>query len=780
MASITVRFVAAWARLCLRYRKVVLALIALATAVTAASLPSARFDNALSTWFVDDDPALVEHHRFRETFGSDEMVVVGIDAPDVFTAETIAQIGRLTDAIAAARHVEKVFSLTSVEAITGRGDTIEVGDLVALPVDAASLPALRERVLGNDLYVNNVVSADGKFAAILARLPHNPAGFKYKVEAVGAIRAIVAAERGDAFYMAGGPVFDEQFFRQAEVDTAKTLVLMTIVLSTILALLTRTLGGVLLPLLTVGIAATWTIGSMVLLGMRVNVITTMMPPLLLAVGVADAMHFLVDYQNRCRLGEEKLPALHAVYAELFGPLFVAGLTTAIGMLSLATSDIQAIRHFGVFSALGVIAEFFLTVTLVPVLLSYLPVPTKGEARERKDYLSTRMLGALHGLTVRRGGRIVTGWFLLVALSLAFASQIQVESSFIRIFKESSRIRQDADVIQKSLAGSATLEVELDTGRGDGLKDPRVLAAIDRLEAFLRAQPLVSSVQSVNGYFKDLRRAFHGNDQREYRLPESREEAAQYLLLYELDAPNGDIREFATFDYQKARVSARVDLTTSNDAVALSRAVDRYLSTHLPSDVRGHVTGLMVLYATLDEYIRDSLLSGFGTALVAIFVVFCFQMRSVALGALVMVANTMPIVITLGFMGFAGIRLDSMTAMVASIAIGLADDDSIHFVSRVRSRMDEGANIVAALRDSLVEVGRALVYSCLALCSGFAVMLSAGFVGAMYFGLLTMMTILIAVAADLLLLPVLLRWYDSGPSPRFGVVESRPPKGAVVE
>jgi predicted RND superfamily exporter protein len=359
-----------------------------------------------------------------------------------------------------------------------------------------------------------------------------------------------------------------------------------------------------------------------------------------------------------------------------------------------------------------------------------------------------------------GRTIVTAWAILIAISIAFALQVRAESSFIRIFKQSSRIRQDTDAIQKRLAGSGTLEVTVDTGTADGVKDPEVLGALERLETFLESQPHVRSTQSIVDYFKDMRRAFHGNDQREYSLPRTREEAAQYLLLYELDAPDGDLRNYVTFDERKARVSARVDLTTSNDAVALARAVESYLAAELPPGLRASVTGLTVVYANLEEYIRESLVRGFGSALVSIFVVFCFQMRSIGLGAVVMFANTMPILITLGVMGLTGIRLDSMSVMVASIAIGLADDDSIHFVSRVRAKIAEGLDVVVALRESLVEVGRALVYSALALCGGFAVMLTAGFVGAIYFGLLTMLTIVIALAADLLLLPVLLRWYGS--------------------
>ncbi len=761
------KFVDAWADACLGHRKTVLLLVAATTAVALAALPRIHFDHSLKSWFLDDDPALVRHERFLELFGSDEIVVAGLEARDVFAPDVLARIDRLTRAIEQAPHVEKVFSLTNIEAITGRGDTLDIGDLVEMPVDLATLPALRQRALSNRLYVGNVVSADGTFTTVIARLPHHAEEFDYKVEAVAAIRQILEAEVGSSFYLAGGPVFDEQFFRQSETDTLRTVLLMSVFLVVVLALLLRTWWGVVLPLVTVAIALVWTIGTMVLCGVTVNVFTTILPPLLLAVGVADAMHVLVDYQNRCRTGEGQAAVLRGVYRELFGPLLLTGVTTAIGMLSLAVSRIESIRNFGLFAAYGVVCAFLLTVTFVPVVLSYLPAPRAAPGRSRHHYLSTRWLERLHEFTVRRGGWIVTVWSVIVLVSIGFATQVRAESSFIRIFKESSKIRRDTDKIQERLAGSVTVEVLLDTGREDGVKDPAALREIEKLQAFLESQANVRSTQSVADTMKDLRRAFHGNDQGEYQLPATREEAAQYLLLYEMDAPDGDLREYVSFDYRRARVTARVNLTSSNEAVALGKRIEAYMASEMSDALDGEVTGLMMLYANLEEYIRASLLQGFSGALLSIFVVFCFQMRSVGLGTVVMVANTMPILITLGVMGLAGIRLDSMTAMVASIAIGLADDDSIHFVSRVRLKLEQGLEIVAALRESLIEVGRALVYSGLALCGGFAVMLSASFVGAVYFGLLTMLTILIALVSDLVLLPVMLQWYEGAGRHRLG-------------
>jgi predicted RND superfamily exporter protein len=751
-----------WVKACLTYRKTVLTVLAAITAVAAVQIPHVHFNNAIETWFVEGDASLRNHQRLLDTFGSDTIIVVGIEAPDVFAPDLLAKIDRATRAIETTRNVEKVFSLTSVEAITGKpDDLIEVSHLVEFPLDDASLRSIRDRALTDDLYVGNVVSADGSFTAIVVRLEHHPGGFDYKIDAVKDVRAILEREVGDGYYLAGGPAFDEQFFYQSEADSIRMMFLMLALLVVILWMLLRTVWGVVLPIVTVSVAILWTIAAMVLTGVRINIITTMLPPLLLAVGVADVTHMLVEYQNRCRAGVAKMPALRGSFEELFGPLFVTACTTALGMLSLTVSRIEAIREFGIFAAAGVVFAFLLTVTFVPVVLSYRPAPPAGAPNPRRNrFISTRALEALHRFNMARSHTILAVWVAVLAVAIGLATRVSAESSFLKIFKESAKVRQDTERIQDELGGTVTIDVMIDTGRPDGVKDPAVLQRLAALEEFLKSQPDVSTALSVAGYFKSMRRAFHGNDPSEHRLPVTREEAAQYLLLYEMDAPDGEIGDFVTLDYSQARVTARANMKSSNSAAALAQATEEYIKKNFPPGLKGTVSGLLVMYADLEEYIRNSLIQGFSVALLSIFVVFCLQMRSVGLGTIMMIANCMPIVITLAVMGLFGIHLDSMTAMVASVAIGLADDDSIHFMSRVRSKLDAGIAVTTALRDAVVEVGRALVYSGLALCAGFAVMLTASFLVAIYFGLLVMLTIIISLAADLVLLPVMLRYYES--------------------
>jgi predicted RND superfamily exporter protein len=522
--DVTQRVGEAVGRVCLKHRVAVLAILAAVSALAVSQLPQVRFDNAIEIWFLDDDPGLLSHHRLLETFGSDELIFVGVGAPDVFAPEVLEVVDRVTRAVEEAPHVEKVFSLTNIESITGRDGSLEVGELVEFPVDPAELPAIRERALANELYVGNVVSAAGDFTTIIARIPHIRDDFDYKVEAVSAIREILASQPETRFYLTGGPVIDDNLFYLAQVDSVLTTALMIALLVVALAFLLRSASGVVLPLVTVLLGTAWALGWMVLSGTRINSITTMLPPMLLAIGVANAMHILVDYQNRCREGEERDPALRAVYRELTVPCFLTSLTTAIGMLSLLASEMAAIREFGLFAAAGVLGAFLIAIALVPIALSYLPAPRRGAAPPR--LLSEGALHRLYRFTLKRGRWIAVASLALFAISAAAATRVKSESAFMEWFRDSNRVKQDTRRIERALAGSLTVEVIVETEEEGGLMDPAVLREIALLQEFLEAQPEAGASQSLVQYLKDMRRAFFDNEQREYRLPETREEAAQ--------------------------------------------------------------------------------------------------------------------------------------------------------------------------------------------------------------------------------------------------------------
>ncbi len=748
-----------WANICLTYRKSVLFVLACVTALAIAQLPSLEFENAMDIWFLDDDPTYLAHREMVDTYASDEMIVVGLAAPDVFAPEVLELIDRLGSKLEKAPHVEKIISLTTIESIEGRDDALEIGDLIEMPIEPDRLPAIREKALANKFYVNNIVSAAGDFTLILARIPSIPGDFDYKIEAVEAVHAILATEPDTEFFLSGGAPIDYEFYALSEKDNVRISTLIIVFVTGALWFLLGSISGVVLSIGTVIISTVWAHAWIALAGAKLNMITTMLPGLLIAVGVADSMHVLVEYQNKLRVHDDKTEALHAAYIDLMSPLALTTLTTAIGLLSLSISKVQGIREFGMFAAFGVVGAFVLSVTMVPIIASYLPKPRRAKSTERETARSERALRRLHELTMTHGRLIVTASAVVILVASYGASLVKTESEFIEAFPDGYKAKTDTRRIESELGGIITLDILVDSGKEGGVKDPAVLQQLVALEKHLISEPSVGTTQSIADMMKDMRRAFHSNDQSEYKLPETREEAAQYLLLYEMDAPDGDLKEFTTYDYRHTRLSSRVLLDNSSEAYDVCERADAWIAENfVPLGITGEVTGLIRLYAEMEVYIRSSLVRGFSLALFLIFIVFCLQLRSVPLGAIAMIPNVVPILVSLGVMGYFGIALDSMTCMVASIAIGLAVDDSIHFVSRIRRRLDAGLPMRESLEEATIEVGRALVYTSITLCLGFGVMMIATFVGIFYFGLLCTLTVAVALVADLLLLPVVFRWY----------------------
>lgn len=748
-----------WANFCLTYRKSVLFVLACITAVALYQLPSLEFDNAMDIWFLDDDAVYLAHREMIDTYASDELIVLGLEAPDVFAPEVLTVIDRMGKKLEQAPNVEKVISLTSVEAIEGRDDVLEIGDLIEMPVDPAELPAIRKKTLNNKSYVGNIVSADGTFTLILVRIPSITGDFDYKIETVEAIDAIIATEPDTRFYVSGGAAVDYEFFKLSEQDNERITILIVLFVTSALWFLLGSVSGVVLAISTVILSALWAHGWIALSGSKMNMTTTMLPGLLIAVGVADSMHVLVEYQNKLRVHDDKFAALRAVYIDLMSPLFLTTLTTAIGLMSLSISKVQGIREFGAFAALGVVGAFVLSITLVPIVSSYLPKPKRYHARRGDTARSERALMRLHELTMSHGRSIALVSAAILVVSTVGITMLRTESDFIEAFPDGYKSKVDTRKIESKMGGIITLDVLVDSGEEGGVKDPATLKKLVDLQNHLVSEDQIGATQSIADSLMDMRRAFHSNNQEAYRLPETREEAAQYLLLYEMDAPDGDLKEMVTYDYRHTRVSARVLLDNSTAAYEVCERADAWVAANLtPIGMSGQVTGLIRLFSQMEVYIRSSLIRGFSLALFLIFVVFCLQLRSVALGAIAMIPNIVPIFVSLGVMGYADISLDSMTCMVASIAIGLAVDDSIHFVSRIRRRLAAGLPMRQSLAEATVEVGRALVYTSITLCAGFGVMMIATFIGIFYFGLLCTLTVAVALIADLMLLPVVFRWY----------------------
>jgi len=696
---------------------------------------------------------------YREQFESEEFVVLVFKSGDLFTPESLSTIQRLTRGLEGVDSVERVTSLTNVEEIRTMADgAVEVVPLVGeeSPVDPRMREALRERVLSNPLYVDNLISGDGTTTAIYGTVNDRDLATRRRIQEE--VEALVQEEKvrsGNRFYISGSVILDAEFERTSEQDNITFTVVTSLMIVFVLYLLYRNLTGILLPVVVVSLATAWTLGLYGLAGHKLNMLTIMLPAVILAISVADAVHLMCQYNDEHLDGaRSRKEALVRTLGKVGKPCLFTSLTTAIGFGSFAVSKIVPVRYQGIYIALGILLAFVLTVTLLPALLSWIRVPKiSHRKKERGDWVSRGLEGAMR--VVGRYSRIilVVGVLVLV-VSLVGMSRIKRETNSIEFFKKSSPLRVALEFIERNLTGVFSLEIALE-GPADSIKDPEVLKKVEALRRIIEESPEAGKTLHLNDLVMEMNRAMHEGEDRFYAIPKTREEVAQYLLLYEMSGGE-TLDTLVNMDYSLSRLSVRCTVMTAERAKEMMEELRQVLDGMFKGPVRARITGVIPVWVKLDTYLLTSQIKSFSIAAVGIFIMMCIQFRSVRVGLLSMIPNLLPIVVTMGIMGWTGIRLDTATIMITSVALGIAVDDTIHFLSRFKMELEACGDYDKAIHATIQSVGRAIVFTSIILFWGFISLTLGHFKPTVYFGFLTSLTMVVALIGDIFLLPVLLK------------------------
>jgi hypothetical protein len=749
----------------LRHRLAVLLVVGLVSAVAAGFAARVSFDASIDIWFLEDDPDLVTYRQFLDRFEADEIAVLAVLAEDVFTPRVLAAVDRMTRAAEAVPFAFRVRSLTNVEVIEAEGDLLEIGPLIReLPATDPEAVELRRRALRQRLLVQNLVSADGKATAIVVELDHRANNFEQKVDFVGALNEIRRREMRDGLrvLLTGSPVWDDAFFRYTERDTAVMLPAMVGLVFLISFVVFRRLSAALVPLSVVLLALLWTFGLMGALGMKVNIVTTMLGPLLLAVGVADSIHVLAEYYRHLMRGQTVQQAIERGVAELLMPCLFTSATTAAGMLSLRVSDLAPVKEFGSLAAVGVVFAFVISVVFVPAVLGLVRAPDP-------DFVARQSRGPLRGLLLRLGrptrgsaAAVLAVSGVVTAGALAGLGGLQVGANPMSYFRRDDPMRQETEALDRSLGGSSSIEALVEAP-DQGLKEPRVLERLDKFERWLQARHPegISSVLSVVDSLKEMNRVLHGGDAAWDRVPSTRPMAAQFYLLLEGEE---DFESSVQEDYSVGRMTARVNLSAGGQIAADMETIEQKLRDDLNRDgLRVQFTGFVKLMSDMERYLLQSQRQSFLVAFCVVSAMMVLLLRSVRLGLFSLIPNLTPIVLGLGLMAAAGIPLDPGTVMIGSIALGLVVDDTVHFLVRLRRHLSKGAGVPEAIERTLSETGRPIVVTSLVLASGFSVMALASFMPNIYFGVVSAVVVMAALLGDLLMLPAALlllrRWVE---------------------
>ena len=742
------------------------------------------------------------------------------DGGGIFSAELLRYLQTLTGRLDALDAVERTESLTNTTVLVSAGETLKVQPIVpqTLPTEPAGLEAIKRRALASPLLRRLLVDDAGGMSAINLRLRYdetNPEVLLGSVKAVRRVIAQVTRPDGVRVRTVGGPVLLETTNALIERDAVVLTLAPLGLVGLFLIVFFRSVRGVLLPLSIVVATALATFGALIVSGHAINLVTSSLPALVMVIGVADAVHVLVAHQEAAaalaRDGREvdRRQAAAMAVGRVGLPCLLTSLTTAVGFGSLAVSEISQVREFGIFAALGVLMAFVFAVVSLPAALALLPAPRPRSQRAQRRGLGQR-LQRLKDHYPRLRYPVLLGAALLAVVGGMGLARLRVESSVVTYLPEDLPIHADLMAVEKRLTGTVPIVIHLwdreaaaakerpapappttttsgpaggETERFDDpedeatadlravaaatgeapeqLRDPKVLQAIDLLTTAMKKVHGVRKIVAITEYLKEVNRVMRGGGDEHYALPRDRKVIATYLEL--VSGQDADaMSNLLAADRSAANVTILTSAHNSSDVqrilAAIQATLDRpEIRARLGSRIAVDVTGLGPLLASVADRIVSGQLKSCFLALAVICLMFALVLWSLRTALMALVPNVLPILFTVGLMGWVGVSLNVTTVMIASIALGIAVDDTIHMLVRTRQETRLSGDHLDALGRTLASSGQAIVITTFVVGGGFLVLLLASLNPPRHFGLFTSLTMFVALIADLFLLPVLILW-----------------------
>lgn len=749
-----------WIKLVLDRPWLVIGVVFVLTLVAGRFLPKIRFDASIDAMIPADDPVLVELGEIVEDFGAQDLFFIAVQADNVFQPETLEKIAQLAKELEDLPGVAEVQSPFNAQKVESSFFGIEIGPMTReLPQTATEIEAFKQDILASP-YEGLLITADGRGAALLLDLEGDNNG---RTQLMQDIEEVVDGHQGPEEIHIVGDAYILYFTEQAmKQDLVKLVPFVVVIIALVLYLTLRSFLGVLIPLVTVGASVIWTVALMIWQGIPVSIISMAMPVILVTIGIASSIHILNKYQEALAAGLAKREALEETFRVIVSPVMMAALTTAAGFASLITAFVQPMREFGVLTAIGVMLAMALSLTFVPALLMLVKEPKvkmdEGNEGQNADGVLTRSLNKLTWWSTSQPLWVMG---VVLAVSLVFvvgATRVGLESNIVNYFGDSSPVKQATMVIEEVFGGSMQISVVLDTGQEDGMKDPQMLEELIVIQDYLNSWDTINHATSLADVVRELNQALWDGDPAYYAIPETREGVAQQLLLFSMQGGSG-LDALVTYDYSKALVTAQMKTLDAGQMGHVIAEVENFLNQRYASrdDVKVHLSGTpKVMMRLMNRYVQTQV-SSLVSSSIAVGIIVAFLMKSVILGLISLVPLAFTVLINFGTMGFAGLPLDAVTSIIASIAIGIGVDYAIHYISRYRLEMADGHDAVTALTRTGASAGRAIVFNALALVIGFLVLVFSHFRAIAVFGLLISATMIVSSLAALVVIPLLLNF-----------------------
>ncbi len=723
----------------------------------------ADFD--LEGFYPENAETIVAFQRISREFGRDDtMIIIAFRHDSLFTPRHLTKVKQMTVDLEALPYLEERHSLWSLNEFVREDGSLASrsylasGDVMRSRSDAE--PRLQEtmkRMLDDPFIKGRFLGSGGTATAIYLRIDERKNTFSNRREIISRLEKVLEPYRAEYdLNITGLPYFRTEYVETLNKEIMFYVSLASLLIILILWLLFRTVLGVLLPITIVWLTILFVVAVLVMTGGFFEILSSTIAPILLCVGVADSVHMLSKYQDLRLENKSRERSLRETILILGSATLLTSVTTAIGFLTLMTSNVMPMRRFGIYTAIGVIIAFVVTMFVLPSVLKLLK---NGTPVEDKSRIFFRKIGSLLSST-NRTARLHSKKVVIITLTVTVIfslgiTQLKTNSKVFDDVGERSELIRQSRFLDKHLAPQFPLEIIVDTGREDGIYNPDLLRRIQMLQEHLNTYEEIEQSVSFATLMSRVDHVMRSTSLDS--LPGSRPLIAQYDLLLEMTG-GVTLSPLNDFENRQTRIIAQAYDAGSYRINKMRIDLESYLDELFPEE-SVILTGSTILSADLTGNIVKALTWSIGLAFLFISVIMALLFRNAKLVLISLLPNLIPLLITAGFMGFAGIDIRPSTAVIFTIAFGIAVDDSIHYLARFRMETLRGATLHQAVKNTTIHTGRAIVLTSMILIAGFGVLGTSSFESNMLMGLLTCLTILTALVADLLFLPALIYWMN---------------------
>ena len=749
--------------LILRNPFITLFAVLLALVATGSGVKELTFTSDFRAYFSEKNPELHAFEAMEKRFSRQDNLYFLVSSVDqsLFSEKGLSLIELLTEEAWTLPHVQRVDSLQNFQNTDVDGDELIIDNFYRMDELPENLSELQQKAINHPDLVLKTISENGEVTGInLTLFLPDGESSQASLEAVDGARQLLQAIRSDypefLIELGGSATSNVTMGEAIGQDISSLLIISFAVMLVIMLVMLRTISGVVLVTALIGMSVLITMGLFGWAGYTLTPPTGFVPTAIMTIAVADTIHILVSYYFHLREGEEKREALLNSLRINFAPVFITSITTMVGVLALNTSDSPPYRDMGNMIAVGVMVAWALTSTFFPAALTILPAPDRFKSKGQHRWMDT-----FADRVIRHHKVLFIVMLAVVAGCATMANRNIITERWHEFFDESFEVRRTVDNIDKSLKGLHALYFVADSQKNDGINQVDFLHQLDEFDQWLEQQPGVVHVSSLTDTIKRLNKNLHQNNDEWFRIPESSEAAAQYLLLYELSLPMGlGLETTMTSDRSATRLSATLERTDSASIREIERAAVKWAQENAPLLNITETTGLDVVFANLTHRNVSSMLEGTALALVIISLLMIGALRSLRLGLISMVPNVFPALMAYGLWGIIVGHVDTATSVVACLSLGIVVDDTVHFLSKYNyARTTLNRNVEDAIRYAFHTVGIALLITSAILVGGFTVMEFSHFNPSRSMGLLLALTIAVALIIDFLLLPPLLLLAD---------------------